>query len=240
MSPITVRQLAPLACALMLFATACGGSPTTVLAEAEGAKADARLAEKCAPADFAAAQRALDKARAHDAAEEYEEAEAQARTARQLFARAQEKALARKDECEKEPEPVKPEVNPEDFIADDMNAGPGEAAPQVEALQTIYFSFNAFDLTADARRILASNSGWLSGNPETKIVVEGHCDSRGSSEYNLALGEKRAQVVRKYLKSLGVAEDRMALISYGEEKPADFGDDDAARGRNRRVEFTPR
>ena len=107
-------------------------------------------------------------------------------------------------------------------------------------MKTVYFEYNAFDLTPDARQTMASNASWLNKNPDTKVTVEGHCDSRGSTEYNLALGEKRARVVKQYLVSLGVDGGRLAVISYGEEQPMEYGEGERTFARNRRAEFTVR
>ncbi len=84
---------------------------------------------------------------------------------------------------------------------------------------------------------MANNGTWLQRNPTVVVTIEGHCDKRGSTEYNLALGEKRAKVTRSYLISLGVERNRLGIVSYGEEQPMDYGDNSTAHGRNRRAEF---
>lgn len=221
---------------LALMLAACAGRPTKALSEAEGALADARLAEKCAPEEYAAAQRMLAKANELADKGEHGEAEAAARAAKKLALQARNKAMLRREECEKENQPQPVAVNPDDFI----EQAPAEAAegPVVEGeLQTIYFDFDSFDLTPEARETLAHNARWMKAHPDRKVVIQGHCDKRGSTEYNLALGEKRAQVVRNYLRSLGLDAGRLSIISYGEEQLADFGDSEAAHARNRRAEF---
>ncbi|SNB46886.1 peptidoglycan-associated lipoprotein Pal [Geobacter sp. DSM 9736] len=110
-------------------------------------------------------------------------------------------------------------------------------AEQLRTLEAVYFSFDSFTLTKEARDILYRNAGWLEKNPQVNVQLEGHTDERGSGEYNLALGEKRALSAQKYLRTLGIAEDRLSVISYGEEKPAASGHDETAWSRNRRVEF---
>jgi peptidoglycan-associated lipoprotein len=85
--------------------------------------------------------------------------------------------------------------------------------------------------------VLQQNGDWLLGNPQYNIRIEGHCDERGTIEYNLALGERRASAVRDYLVSLGVDAFRIRIVSYGEEDPADPGHDEAAWARNRRGVF---
>jgi peptidoglycan-associated lipoprotein len=110
------------------------------------------------------------------------------------------------------------------------------AAPQV-LLEKIYFDFDSFVLSAASRETLAKNARYLMKNGSVKVQIEGHCDERGSDEYNLALGEKRAKAAMSYLVTLGVPADRLSVISYGKEKPADPGHDEAAWAKNRRDEF---
>lgn len=105
------------------------------------------------------------------------------------------------------------------------------------ALEKIYFDFDSANLSEKARSSLTTNAAYLKKNPNAKISIEGNCDERGSEEYNLALGEKRAKAAAKYLTTMGIAEDRIATISYGKEKPADPGHDEAAWTKNRRDEF---
>jgi len=107
----------------------------------------------------------------------------------------------------------------------------------VEKLQTIYFDYDRFDIKPDARGILDGNAEFLAANPDIRILVEGHCDERGTTEYNLHLGQRRADGVREYLVSKGIAADRIETISYGEERPIDPGHDEPAYVKNRRVQF---
>ena len=115
-----------------------------------------------------------------------------------------------------------------------------EAVPSHDAvagLERIHFDFDQFTLSADARRILGENAKYLNTNAGLQVVVEGHCDERGSDEYNLALGESRALAAKNYLVSLGVDSKRLSVISYGEEKPLVNGHDEEAWAQNRRAEF---
>jgi peptidoglycan-associated lipoprotein len=105
------------------------------------------------------------------------------------------------------------------------------------ALQKIYFDFDSADLSASARTTLSKNAATLMKEASAKIVIEGNCDERGSAEYNLALGERRAKSAQQYLIALGVKADRLSTISYGKEKPAVQGRDEAAMAKNRRDEF---
>ncbi len=104
-------------------------------------------------------------------------------------------------------------------------------------LEKIYFNFDSSKLTEADRAILAKNAGFMKKDATVKVRIEGNCDERGSDEYNLALGEKRAEAAKKYLVTVGVAADRLSVISYGKEKPADAGHDEAAWAKNRRDEF---
>jgi peptidoglycan-associated lipoprotein len=112
-----------------------------------------------------------------------------------------------------------------------------EAVVTPVTLNQILFSFDQFSLTPEARDTLAANAIVLETAPALKVGIEGHCDDRGSDEYNLALGERRAQAVKDYLMSLGVAPERMETISYGEEMPANKGKNKMAWAKNRRAEF---
>lgn len=104
--------------------------------------------------------------------------------------------------------------------------------------ETVYFDFDKSDLRQDSRNVLNKNAEiMLKTMPNTKVQIEGHTDDRGSAEYNLALGERRAKAAVKYLTTLGVKADRLSTISYGKEKPAVQGSDEAAWAKNRRAEF---
>lgn len=104
-------------------------------------------------------------------------------------------------------------------------------------IQNIYFDFDKSSIRPDAREILKANTEIFTKNSAAAIVIEGYCDERGTAEYNMALGERRAQETKKYLTNLGINASRMETISYGEEKPADAGHDEAAWAMNRRAQF---
>jgi|SRR5476651_2041905 peptidoglycan-associated lipoprotein len=98
----------------------------------------------------------------------------------------------------------------------------------------VYFGTDRYDLAADAQTELQKQATWLKTYPQYRFVIEGHCDERGTREYNLALGERRASAVKNYLVALGIDTNRMQTISYGKERPAVLGDDEAAWAQNRR------
>ncbi len=104
-------------------------------------------------------------------------------------------------------------------------------------ISNIYFVFDDFSLSEKAKKTLVEDAAWLMNNPQKEIVIEGHCDERGTEEYNIALGERRASSAKKYLINLGVKSSQLSTISYGEEKPADLGNDEEAWAKNRRDEF---
>ena len=105
------------------------------------------------------------------------------------------------------------------------------------ALNPIYFDFDAFTLSQTARDTLAKNANVLKKGSSAAIRIEGHCDERGSDDYNLALGERRAKTAMQYLVTLGIPAENVSVLSYGKEKPADPGHDEAAWAKNRRDEF---
>ncbi|MBM4349384.1 MAG: peptidoglycan-associated lipoprotein Pal [Deltaproteobacteria bacterium] len=104
-------------------------------------------------------------------------------------------------------------------------------------LKPIFFDFDKYDIRPADAEILKGNSALLKKFPNVKIQIEGHCDERGTNEYNLALGERRANSTKKYLTSLGIAADRVSTISYGEEKPFDPAHNEEAWAKNRRAHF---
>lgn len=99
---------------------------------------------------------------------------------------------------------------------------------------TVFFAFDSSALSAEAQAALDTQVEWLK-NHETNVIVQGYCDERGTREYNLALGERRANAVKEYLVSHGISEDRISVISYGKERPAVFGSNEAAWAQNRRA-----
>jgi peptidoglycan-associated lipoprotein len=126
-----------------------------------------------------------------------------------------------------------PEPTPAPIVA----APAPRPAERRSRLDTIYFEFDRSELRRDARATLETNAQYLRANPGARVQIEGHCDERGSVQYNLALGERRAESAREYLESLGVSPGRMSTISYGEERPVDRGQSEEAWAKNRRAEF---
>ncbi|MCH7861965.1 MAG: peptidoglycan-associated lipoprotein Pal [Proteobacteria bacterium] len=126
-----------------------------------------------------------------------------------------------------------------------VNTGEGDsdtvAAPINEQFRrevssdTVHFAFDQYDIDPEARAILDSQAQWLTSHPNTRITIEGHCDERGTREYNLALGDRRANAAKNYLASRGISPARITTISYGKERPIALGSDDASWAQNRRA-----
>jgi len=121
-------------------------------------------------------------------------------------------------------EAAKPPAPPKDF-ADTAN------------LKDIHFDFDKSNIRPDAARILEANAAWLRSNSNMLVLVEGHCDERGTNEYNLVLGERRARATMNYLVGQGIAQDRLSMVSYGEERPLCTEHNEACWAKNRRAHF---
>jgi peptidoglycan-associated lipoprotein len=120
---------------------------------------------------------------------------------------------------------------------DDLQRGQPPVTPANSPLKEIYFDFDSYALRTDARETLKNDAEWLKRNPGVRITVEGHCDERGTTEYNLALGAKRAEAAKDYLISLGLPADRISTTSFGSETPVCRDHTDECWQRNRRGRF---
>lgn len=118
-----------------------------------------------------------------------------------------------------------------------VNEKPGEDPAGRPTHVPIYFSYNSSELVDESRFALARLASALKGDESLTLTIEGHCDERGTTEYNLALGERRARAAREYLVKMGVPSSRIDLVSYGEERPAETGEGERAWALNRRDEF---
>jgi peptidoglycan-associated lipoprotein len=132
-----------------------------------------------------------------------------------------------------EPTVVPPEPVREDAISsasiDDLNRN--------SPLKPAFFEYDSSELTPEAQAVLNENAATLKRYPSWTVTIEGHCDERGTAEYNLALGERRAVTARAYLVSLGISADRLRIVSYGKEFPFDAGHDETSFSKNRRAHF---
>jgi peptidoglycan-associated lipoprotein len=139
--------------------------------------------------------------------------------------------------CKKEPEVVS--------VRDDYGAPPPPAAVQVPAqvkelaanFSKAFFDFDSASLTSGGQQALAANATIMNANADVKVEIQGHADERGTTDYNLSLGQKRAEAVKKYLVAQGVSPSRLSTISYGEERPVDTSTTEVAWSQNRRAEF---
>jgi peptidoglycan-associated lipoprotein len=130
------------------------------------------------------------------------------------------------------PTETQPIVEPEPTIAElNMAIAQGRGV-----LKTVYFEFDQYELSDATRSILRQNADWLRASGNYRAVIQGHCDERGTIEYNLALGERRARAVKEYLSSLGL-DNRLRIVSFGEERPYDSGHAESSWAKNRRAEF---
>lgn len=143
-----------------------------------------------------------------------------------------------------QPAEVQPQVPqaPQNFDVVDSEAAAAQinkkTEEQIEEVQVedrIFFDVNSSSLNADASKILDNQASWLKSDAAIKVIIEGHCDERGTREYNLALGEKRADAVKQYLSANGVESSRIKTISYGKERPAFVGSGEEIWAKNRRA-----
>lgn len=200
------------------------------LAEAKAAGAQMR-----APEEYAAAEACLDWF-THEATEFNPVADPNARNAR---ARCQAAFAALRDKmaaahvARAPAEVVSPPVTPK---PEAPQAG-GTEEEKVSPLQDVFFDFDKWVIRADAKKSLVENVRWLQANPKAAILIEGHCDERGTREYNLGLGQRRAKSAKNYLVAAGIDAKRITVISYGKERPFVLGHDESAWKWNRRAHF---
>lgn len=115
----------------------------------------------------------------------------------------------------------------------------GSDSGSIEGLKTVFFPYDSSTLSETESQKLMGNIEWMKKNPKAKLTIEGHCDQRGSAEYNLALGERRANAVRQVFVSNGIQGNRLTTVSFGKEKLLAQGDSDEAMAKNRRANFVP-
>ena len=207
---------------------ACPGSPPLdALQAAEDAIARASLAEDCAAEEYRAAQRLLDRARQANEAGDYDEARRLAEAAEQQAERARLTAQANADDCEAA-QHLFGEDSDSVFARPDLTFADYELIP-------VYFGYDLSSVDQRTREVLSRHAQFINQN-DFQIVIEGHCDQHGTDSYNLALGERRARAVGQFLVNEGVDPGRLAIISYGEFRPASDHDESL----NRRAEFRAR
>jgi len=134
-------------------------------------------------------------------------------------------------------ETIDPGSGLQPFVDNNPTVGDGITNDERGPLADVHFGYDQAGLDDAARTTLDGHAGWLKQHAQTKVVIQGHCDERGTAEYNLALGEQRARAAKEYLASLGIAAERMTTVSFGKEKPIDPASNEAAWAKNRRAHF---
>jgi peptidoglycan-associated lipoprotein len=230
------RFLAAGALLSCLFLTACAKKTADIELDAAKKAIDDARKKKAGDCDtskpqYMAAEAAI--AEAQRLAEEgnIEEAKARALEAQTL---AEQASAAAKPGCGDKP---KEEDKPEEQNRDDEDAAAGLNINLDGLIETIYFDYNDASIREDSKQVLSKVADALSKSSATTVEIEGHCDVRGSTEYNLHLGERRARAVEKYMTTAGVNPKQIQIISYGEERPVDLGDAESAHQKNRRAEL---
>lgn len=219
-----------LALAAALTLAACGGkAPVDAMDSARRALEDTGEAEPCAEAEFAAARNLLAQAEEAYANRDYARARQFADAAQAQAQYAREVAAANAEDCER----LRAVTETAEVTRDARDIG--EPVETDYEFSPIHFEYDASTLSADAQRTLDGHARQLNANPEWRIQVDGHCDTRGTTQYNLALGDRRARAVKDYLVRMGVAPERITTVSFGAEVPVS-GD----HARNRRAEFRVR
>ncbi|MEK6562491.1 MAG: peptidoglycan-associated lipoprotein Pal [Candidatus Binatota bacterium] len=133
--------------------------------------------------------------------------------------------------------PAAPAARKPSTPSSSLEAARRDQAPAPSPLKDIYFNYDKYDLKTEARETLKANANWLKTNASARVEIEGHADERGTNEYNLALGAKRAQAARDYLATLGISKERLSTISYGEELPVCKEQNEECWQKNRRGRF---
>ena len=136
--------------------------------------------------------------------------------------------------------PSKPSTAPGARAPGDKGAGVATGAGQPDLKRSVYYEFDKYDVKPEYRALVESHAAWLRANPRAKLTIEGNADERGSREYNVALGQRRAESVTKMLTLMGAKPEQIEAVSWGKEKPRNAGHDEAAWAENRRSDFAAR
>jgi peptidoglycan-associated lipoprotein len=228
--------VAMLALTPVLWGATCRSRTAPETGRAGTILADIESVRDCAPERYEAAKILMERAGTHMRAERPDQAEIDLLAARRMVERAKwdcEKLARDRDEAAMAAAEQRTDGEIPAFREEVVElTGEGSAS-----LVTVYFEFDSALLSDEACRTLQANAETLRRRANLRIRVEGHCDERGGTEYNLALGERRARAVKNYLVRLGILPERLEVVSYGKERPAEEGHDESAWARNRRSEF---
>jgi peptidoglycan-associated lipoprotein len=230
----TCLKLAGATLLLALFATGCPKKTADLELDAARQAIDDARKKKAGDCDEARPQFQAAESAIAEAARLSEEGDVEGAKARALEAKtlAEQASAASRPGCgekKEEPEPEEQDKNVNDASASMTNLE--------GVMETVYFDYNDSTIREDSKAMLSKVATALAKTPDVQIEVEGHCDVRGSTEYNLHLGERRARSVEKYLTTAGVGPKQIQIISYGEERPVDLGDSESAHSKNRRAEL---
>lgn len=218
--------------ALATFSAACPKKTADLeldMAEDAIAKARAKKANDCATETFKAAETAILEARKLSKEGEVDAAKKKAAEAQSL---AEQASASVTEDCGKDKEG---EDGPDVSVSSTDDAAMKMNLDDV--METVYFDYNDATIREDSKAMLSRVASVMAAKQKSKLEIEGHCDVRGSTEYNLHLGERRARAVEKYLITQGVKPEQIDIISYGEERPIDLGTSEAAHQKNRRAEL---
>ena len=133
------------------------------------------------------------------------------------------------------PGPITDTGTPDTSSGEEASSALNEQFKREVSSNTVHFAFDQYDIDPEARAILDSQARWLAAHPGVRITIEGHCDERGTREYNLALGDRRANAAKNYLAARGISPSQINTISYGKERPVALGSDDSSWAMNRRA-----
>ena len=235
-----MKKLALITSFVLMFAGCASQQPVSeLLDDATNAINGAGNAQECAAETYKLAQAALKEAQEAQAAGDDETARSKARLAQTLAKQAKEEAELNAEECERRrnaANAIEEKLN--DNIVDELAGGTDLESD--DAFKVIYFDFDESFLTSSAVADLQANVAVLKSKPQINVILAAHTDERGTTEYNLALSQKRGDAVKEHATNMGVDASRMTVVPYGKEKPAAFGNRDQDYALNRRVEFISR
>jgi len=237
------RTLVGICLLAALVASGCAKPPVSEIASAEAALQAAKEAEapKYATDLYNDAEGAMTETYRLRDAKQYPEAKTRALETRDLAEQARDLALERAAEGGNGDGDQMGDRNAEQARADveseEIGAGAFDVGSRIKSLKPVYFEFDDYSIRDDQRKRVEAAAEWLDKRPSISVRLEGHTDERGAADYNMVLGERRAESVRKLLTSLGIERGRLSVQSFGEEMPADPGHDKDAWAQNRRVEF---
>lgn len=222
-----------------LLVTSCATKPNAgdVIDEAMSAINDAESASECAALTYDQAKKALAEAQAAAEAGDQDTARQKARLAQTLAKQAKEEAELNAADCQKR---LQQQLEITQKLDDNVVADTDEVIASDNTFEVVYFDFDEATLSTNAINAIMTNVAILKATPAMNVMLTAHTDERGTTEYNLALSQKRGETVRSYVTTMGIDADRITVVPYGKEKPVAFGSREQDYALNRRVEFIGR